>query len=148
MEALIMMIVLGLISSFFGKKDQQKKKSRPMPPFNNPTAPQKPAPQQKERPKSLEDFANEIFGQLNEKKAETKPVSVEAPTPVFEPVVEKVRERREVMRTSSGRPPLEERPLVKKLKQEPAFQTVPKNQKQMMQAVVMAEILGKPKARR
>lgn len=144
------MIVLGLISSLFGKKDEQKKKSKPMPPFNNPSAPQKPAPQrtQTERPKSLEDFANEIFGQLNEKKADVKPVMVDVPKPIVEPAIEKVRETREMSRPASTRPPLEERPLVKKLKQEPAFQVVPKNQKQVMQAVVMAEILGKPKAKR
>ena len=146
MEALILMIIFGLISSFFGKKDERKKKSKPMPPFNNPSAPQKPAPQRtQERPKSLEDFANEIFGQLNEKKAEPKPVPIEVPKPVFEPVVEKVQV---TGRPTSIRPPLEERPLVKKLKQESAFQIVPKNQKQVMQAVVMAEILGKPKAKR
>lgn len=145
MEALILMIIFGLISSFFGKKDEQKKKSKPMPPFNNPTAPSKPAQQQKERPKSLEDFANEIFGQLNEKKPTEKPVPVEVQAPIVEPVIERVKLKE---RPVSTRPPLAERPLVKKLKQDSAFQVVPKNQKQMMQAVVMAEVLGKPKAKR
>lgn len=144
MEALILMIIFGLISSFFGKKDERKK-SKPMPPFNNPTAPSKPAQQKTERPKSLEDFANEIFGQLNEKKAEREPVPVEVQAPIFEPVVKSARPTE---RQASTRPPLQERPLVKKLKQEPAFQVVPKNQKQVMQAIVMAEVLGKPKAKR
>lgn len=152
MEALILMILFGLISSFFGKKDEQKKKTKQMPPFNNPTVPQQPAPQrtQAERPISLEDFAQEIFGQLNDKQAEAKPTPIEVQKPVFEPIVEAkpVQPSREPLRTTSSRPPLEERPLVRKLKQEPALAFVPKNQKQMMQAVVMAEILNKPKAKR
>lgn len=146
MEALILMIIFGLISSLFGKKDEQKKKSKPMPPFNNPTAPSKPAQQQKERPKSLEDFANEIFGQLNEKKPTEKPVPAKVQAPIVEPVTERVTQREQ--RPVSTRPPLTDRPLVKKLKQESVFQVVPKNQKQMMQAIVMAEVLGKPKAKR
>lgn len=145
MEALIMMIVLGLISSFFGKKDQQKKKSKNMPPFSNPKVPEKRTPARTEpnRPRSLEDFANEIFGQLNEKK----PIPIEAPKPVaIEPEIVK-QTREEVKRPASTRPALGERSLVKKLQQEQVFTVVPTNQKQLMQAVVMAEILGKPKAK-
>lgn len=136
MEALIMMIILGLISSFFNKKEAPKKKRPAMPPFNNPPA--APSAEQTNRPKSLEDFANEIFGQLNDKTKAAPPV--QAPVEVVPAAPPVVQER-------TSRPPLEERPLVKKLKQE-SIQVVPKNQQQVMQAVVMAEVLGKPKAKR
>ena len=146
-----MMIVLGLISSFFGKKDEQKKKTKNMPPFSNPKVPEKPTPArtQTDRPRSLEDFANEIFGQLNEKRVETVEPKLAPVDIVQQQYIEPVKQTREEMkRPVSTRPSLEERPLVKKLQQEQAFNVVPKNQKQLMQAIVMSEILGKPKAKR
>ena len=131
------------------------------PPFSN-----QPAPRQKEvrpklqesRPKSLEDFANEVFGQLNEKskpvvqKAET-PVPHEMELPKREPVreVREVKERKPIMseRVPSTRT-LTERPIVQMIKEQEtnAFQVVPTNQRELMQAIVMTEILGPPKAKR
>ena len=156
MEGLIIAIVLGIISSLFskGKKDKDKKPTKQMPPFSNQPAPRqqkevRPAQQQTPR-KSLEDFANEVFGQLNEKskpvvqKVETvPPVQVEKPRQT-QPVVEQTTRSQS---TNTNRS-LAERPIVQKLKQQSeALQVVPSNQRELMQAIVMSEILGPPKAK-
>lgn len=126
-----------------------------MPPFSNQTAPPKPmeARTATERPKTLGDFATEIFEQLNDKKPEvfqTQPPLVVIPEPARVKVAppEVVRETRERMTQRSTRPQLTERPLVKKLREERAFQVVPTSQKDLMQAIIMTEVLGKPKAKR
>ena len=158
MEGLIIAIILGIITSLFnrGKKEETKKPTKPMqmPPFSNQPAPRqqkevRPVQQQNPR-KSLEDFANEVFGQLNEK---SKPVvqKVETVPPVQ---VEKPRQRQPVVEqttrsqsTNTNRS-LAERPIVQKLKQQSeALQVVPSNQRELMQAIVMSEILGPPKAK-
>lgn len=161
MEGLIIMIILAVVSSLFKKNEDKKKPTKQMPPFSN-----QPAPRQKEvrpklqesRPKSLEDFANEVFGQLNEKskpvvqKVET-PVPHEMELPKREPdrEVREVKERKPIMseRVPSTRT-LTERPIVQMIKEQEtnAFQVVPTNQRELMQAIVMTEILGPPKAKR
>ncbi|WP_274309563.1 hypothetical protein [Solibacillus daqui] len=155
MEALIIAIVIGIISSLFKDKNQKqqpnKKPTKQMPPFSSQPAPRKqdtrPDTKQQNRPKTLEDFANEVFGQLNEK---TKPVvkKVEPALEVVLPqeVVPKVNERPKMAESTRT---LKERPIVEKLKeQSEGLQVVPKNNKELMQAIVMAEVLGPPKARR
>lgn len=63
MEALIIAIVLWIISSLFKDKNQKqqpnKKPSKQMPPFSSQPAPRKQDTKQQNRPKTLEDFANE-----------------------------------------------------------------------------------------
>lgn len=156
MEALIIAIVLWIISSLFKDKNQKqqpnKKPSKQMPPFSSQPAPRKqdtrPDTKQQNRPKTLEDFANEVFGKLNEK---TKPVvqEMEAPLEVVLPqevVVPQVNERPKVAESTRT---LTDRPIVEKLKQQSErLQVVPQNNKELMQAIVMAEVLGPPKARR
>lgn len=152
MEALIIAIVLWIISSLFKDKNQKqqpnKKPSKQMPPFSSQPAPRKQDTKQQNRPKTLEDFANEVFGKLNEK---TKPVvqEMEAPLEVVLPqevVVPQVNERPKVAESTRT---LTDRPIVEKLKQQSErLQVVPQNNKELMQAIVMAEVLGPPKARR
>ena len=161
MEGLIIAIILGIITSLFnrGKKEETKKPTKPMqmPPFSNPPAPRQQKEvrptQQQNRPKSLEDFANEVFGQLGEKskpvvqKVETvQPKQVEKPIErQTQPVVEQTTRSQS---TNANRV-LTERPIVQKLKQQSeALQVVPSNQRELMQAIVMSEILGPPKAKR
>lgn len=158
MEGLIIMLVMLAISSFFNKnKDKEQPKKQPkqtqqMPPFSSQPAPRtqqtRPNSRTQNRPKTLEDFANEVFGQLNEK---TKPVvqKVEQPLEVVLPeetVAPKATERPKMADSTRK---LTERPLVEKLKQQSeGLQVVPQNNKELMQAIVMAEVLGPPKARR
>lgn len=160
MEALIIAVVLGIITSLFnkGKKEDNKKPTKQMPPFSS-----QPAPRQKQevrparsqnRPKTLEDFASEVFGQLNEKsKPEVKTIETPAPIKVDLP-------KREVSRESFGNKPmlertpstrqLTERPIVQMIKQqeEQSLHVVPATQRELMQAIVMSEILGPPKSKR
>lgn len=158
MEGLIIMIIVFIVSSLFNKgKEQPKKESKQMPPFSSQPAPRKQEVQPKkspDRPKTLEDFANEVFGQLNEKaqpilqKIEPQPL---VPKPVEQPVMEPVQPvvNRRPENSTEARSS-KERPIVAMAKQEAAqaFQVVPSNQRDLMQAIVMTEVLGPPKAKR
>jgi hypothetical protein len=154
MSSIIIFIIIAILGSLFSgdKKKPNKKPTKQMPSFGQQTNPEnsKPAPKPN-RPavKSLEDFANEIFGQLNEQAEQPKPRKpVSQSVPVQQPVTETARpafagndNRR------SERPALAERPLTVKLKkEEQSF--VPKTKQQLVQGIVMAEVLGKPKALR
>lgn len=155
MEGLIIAVIVFVVSSLLGKgkEQQQKKESKQMPPFSSQPAPRKQEVQRSEqkRPKSLEDFANEVFGQLNEKaKPVSQKVERELPKQVEKPV--------EVVSRSTVEPitdqinnarSLKERPIVAMAKKEAeAFQVVPSNKRDLMQAIIMTEVLGPPKARR
>lgn len=74
---------------------------------------------------------------------------MEAPLEVVLPqevVVPQVNERPKVAESTRT---LTDRPIVEKLKQQSErLQVVPQNNKELMQAIVMAEVLGPPKARR
>lgn len=155
MEGLIIMLVMIAISSLFNKakNKEQPKKQQPkqMPPFSSQPAPRtqttRPNTRTQNRPKTLEDFASEVFGQLNEKakplvQRVEEPIEIELPQEV--PV--QVKERQTMAQSTRT---LTERPLVVKLKQQSeGLQVVPRNNKELMQAIVMAEVLGPPKARR
>lgn len=158
MEGLIIMLVMIAISSLFNKNKnkeqpnkQQPKQTQQMPPFSSQPAPRtqetSPNTRTQNRPKSLEDFANEVFGQLNEKtKSVVQKVEeqIEVELPKEAPV--QVKERQAMSQSTRN---LTERPLVEKLKQQSeGLQVVPQNNKELMQAIVMAEVLGLPKSRR
>ncbi len=149
MEGLIIVIVISIISALFNKdkKKPQQQKQNSMPTFGQQQIPEKsdPVPQtRKPAAASLEDFANEIFGQLNE-KTEQKPPTVKVTPP--EPVV--VASARESIRSNrSDRAPLAERAITKKIvQQEQKIKFVPKSREDLVQAIVMAEVLGQPKAK-
>lgn len=154
MEGLIIAVIVFIVSSLLGKgkEQQQKKESKQMPPFSSQPAPRKQEVQRRteqKRPKSLEDFANEVFGQLNEK---AKPVSqkVERELPKQPKPVEVARSTVEpITNQISNARSLKERPIVAMAKKEAeAFQVVPSNKRDLMQAIIMTEVLGPPKARR
>lgn len=160
MEGVIIAVILGIITSLFnkGKKEDNKKPTKQMPPFSSQPAPrQKPEvrpAQSQNRSKTLEDFANEVFGQLNEKsKPEVKRVETPAPIKVDIPKREGSREGLEnkplFEKTPSTRQ-LKERPIVQMIKQqeEQSLHVVPSTQRELMQAIVMSEILGPPKSKR
>lgn len=71
------------------------------------------------------------------------PLEVVLPQEVTTPKIEE----RSKMAASPRK--LTERPIVEKLKQQSeGLQIVPQNNKQLMQAIIMTEVLGPPKARR
>lgn len=154
MSSLIFPLIILAISAIINNASKNKKQNdKQMPPFNSKPVEKPvhtPAQSTERQPaRTLEDFANEIFGQLNEKANPAPPV-VEQPIPVPPPVQAQVQER--VVPPSIARPKMRtemtERPLVTKLKQQnDSFTVVPKNKKALMQAIVMAEILGPPKAK-
>lgn len=162
MESIIFLIIAGIISAMFNKEKKNPKDKQPtkqMPSFGQQTVPEKSNPvPEKRKPvaKSLEDFANEIFGQLNEKvEQKTNSTTTSVPTesvPVGNnDVANDVRSNRikfpnlEVRR--SERPPLAERPLTQKLKQQ-EVKFAPTTKQQLVQGIIMAEVLGPPKAKR
>ena len=159
MESLIIFVIIGIISSLFNKGKEQPEKQKPskqqMPSFGQQTIPEKSNPvPEKQRPaaKSLEDFANEIFGQLNEKVEQQKPQQQrQSQTVPVTPTVETARqvaiEQAKAAERRSERPPLGDRPLTKKLSTE-SISFAPKSRKDLVQGLIMAEVLGPPKAKR
>lgn len=149
MEQLIVLIIIGLVSAMFSKKDKSKNK-KSMPPFTEPTKPQ-PRQAKTTATKSLEDFANEIFGQLEQKKAEveqqwqeSKPVAPVQSRPKRELVVEQIV----VQEKAVARPNIEQSQRVTQMKErETAVFTAPTTKKALVQAIVAAEILGPPRAK-
>ena len=147
MEGLLIALLIGLVTSFLNKKDDKKAKE------TKPFMPQKQMPQQttnthrrKEkvsRPtvKSLEDFTRDVMTQLQTK---VQPKTQEVVEAVQEVAVQKVEK--------ATRQPLEER--VKQRQQTArvvesttsAFE-FPTSRQQLQQAIVMTEVLGKPKAK-
>ena len=147
MEGLIMMIIIAVVSSLFSKGKQKEQPTKQMPPFSNQEVPRewKPVEQKQERPKvkTLEDFANEVFGQLNEKVEPKKQVVREVKEEPVQPVVkEVVKQERTFTRPELGAT----RPIIQQAKRK-SFNVVPQTQQQLMQAIVMSEILAPPKAK-
>ena len=142
-----MMIIIAVVSSLFSKGKQKEQPTKQMPPFSNQEVPREwsPVEPKQERPKvkTLEDFANEVFGQLNQKVEPKKQVVREVEIPPVQPVVREVLKKE---RTST-RPELgASRPIVQQAKKS-SFNVVPKTQQQLMQAIVTSEVLGPPKAK-
>ena len=147
MEGLIMMIIIAVISSVLGKGKKTDEPTKQMPPFSNQEVPREWSPvepqQQRPKVKSLEDFANEVFGQINEKTEPKKQVVREVKEEPVRPVVQEfVRKERTSTRPELGAT----RPIVQQAKKS-SFNVVPQTQQQLMQAIVTSEILGPPKAR-
>ncbi|MEK5332201.1 hypothetical protein [Lysinibacillus sp. FSL W8-0992] len=165
MEQLIIIAIIAIVSSLFGKS-KNKKEQKPMPPFNK-TAPSQPSTQMEvDEPKhrrptakkqSFEDFARGFIGEL---KAEftTEDDTVKRLEPVREKVKEHVpsyvapplipteQSSRKTDRPSLGRMAAGKKDISVATTNN-GFQ-LPNSQKALVQAVVMAEILGPPKAKR
>ena len=148
MEGLIIAILIGLVTSFLNKKDDKQAKE------TKPFMPQKQMPSEttqahrKDKParprvqmKSLEDFTRDVMAQLQTKaepKAEEVAETVKqaaAPKieqPARQPIEERVKARQQTARTV-------ETPAA-------AFELATSRQS-LQQAIIMAEVLGKPKAK-
>lgn len=162
-----MAVIIYIIKAIFSG-DKQKKEQKSMPPFNNgPTVNTFELPNQKDQRKStrsLEDFASEVFQQLNEKTTSTK-----NSMPSFEK--QQTRVKKEESRTSiktveaknemsTGRPTFDQnrsatrglshsipKNSMDKIKQTEIGSFVPKTKKDLVQAIITSEIIGPPKAR-
>lgn len=148
MEGLLIALLIGLVTSFLNKKDDKKAKE------TKPFMPQKQAPQhttqahRKERPKrpkfevkSLEDFTREVMTQLQTK-----------PEPKSKDVVETVQQVAKQKEEPQVRKPLEERvkerqQTVRVVEEKTSGFELPTNRQRLRQAIIMTEILGKPKAK-
>ena len=142
-----MMIIIAVVSSLFSKGKQKEQPTKQMPPFSNQEVPREwsPVEPKQERPKAktLEDFANEVFGQLNEKVEPKKQVVREVKQEVVQPVLrEVVKKERMTTRPELGAT----RQIVQQAKKS-SLNVVPRTQRQLMQAIVTSEILGPPKAK-
>jgi len=161
MEQLIIFALIAIASSLFGKS-KTKKEHKQMPPFNKgshvePTTLTKAEEAPSQRPvvksHSFEDFAREFLGEWknNEPKVEqTKKIveekSEEVPSYVAPPIVPIESVSRASNRQSVGR--LEAGKNNKEAAQSHSAFQLPNSKKSLMQAIVMAEVLGPPKAKR
>ncbi|BDH62270.1 hypothetical protein MTP04_24000 [Lysinibacillus sp. PLM2] len=174
MEGIILMIIFAVLGSLFSNKNKNKN-DKQMPPFNN-----KPNSlpmefddfndkrfEEKKKPiptaMSLEDFARDIFDQLNHKNEPQKtngrtiqtfeqpkiqqvqPESRDLVTPT--PNVRESRPNLDVTRSARGK----ETELIQ-MKKDPIKQTeigsfVPKTRRALVQAIITSEIIGPPKAK-
>jgi len=126
MEQLILFAIIAIVSSIFGKS-KNKKPQKPMPPFNNKDTRvespiQEETPQRHQRPQSFEDFAREFIGDWIPENS------------------------RSSNRESRGRLAAEKKE-VQSVGSHSTLQ-LPQSKNDLMQAIVMAEILGPPKSKR
>ena len=147
MDGLLIMIVMFILSTMFTKDKNKQKETKQMPPFSNQRSPRESTREEPrtERPKvrSLDDFAQEVFGQLREKAEPAQVAREKVAEPIAEPVREAIRGDRKSTRPELGA----SRPIVQRAKKE-SFVVVPQTREQLVQAVITSEILGPPKAKK
>jgi len=157
MEQLIIFAIIAIVSSIFGKS-KNKKPQKQMPPFNKDTVVEPPvtekAPHRTGKAQSFEDFAREFIGDWipeDEKVEEPKKfveeqVKREIPSYVAPAVIPADIPSRSSNREGRGR-------LAAGKKEVQSVGTnstlqLPQSKNDLMQAIVMAEILGPPKSKR
>ncbi|RHW38577.1 hypothetical protein D1B33_06790 [Lysinibacillus yapensis] len=158
MEGIIMMVVLFIISSIINSTKKKNEHQKTMPPFNNQPSKQTfdvPGERQKKNgPRSLEDFANEVFQQLNGKslKSSDSRVSSEQETEKeVETIPSKSTERASLNENRStarlgGR--INSNAENDHMKLNDIDSLIPANRRALVQAVITSEILAPPKAKR
>ena len=158
MEQLILFAIIAIVSSIFGKS-KNKKPQKQMPPFNKDTVVEPPVteetPQRTGKAQSFEDFAREFIGEWipeNEKIEEPKKfveaqVKKEVPSYVAPPVSQADVPSRSSNRENRGRLAAAKNEAQTAVDIPATFQ-LPQSQNELVQAIVMAEILGPPKAKR
>ena len=161
MEGIIGMVVLFIISAVINGSKKKQQDHNSMPPFNNKPAKQTfDFPKQSEMRKSLEDFASEVFQQLNDKTQEkpTNSRKTEAETTKENKVlVESVEVKRPLSNTrptfDANRSALSrstkpsKAPVSDSIKQNEIGNIVPTTKKALVHAIITTEILGPPKAK-
>lgn len=157
MEQLILFAIIAIVSSIFGKS-KNKKPQKQMPPFNKDTVAEPPvmekAPHRTGKAQSFEDFAREFIGDWipengkveEPKKFVEEQVKKEMPSYIAPTVTPADVPRRTSNRESRGR-------LAAGKKEVQSVGThstiqLPQSKNDLVQAIVMAEILGPPKSKR
>lgn len=160
MEQLIIFVIIAIVSSIFGKA--KKKEQTPMPPFNKDSHVDPPvikkAEMTSEQPasksQSFEDFAREFLSEWkNEQPKVEEPKKIveetgnkDIPSYAAPPLIPTDKVSRTSNRESIGRLAAGKK-AAGVAESQSAFQ-LPTSKKSLMQAVVMAEVLGPPKAKR
>ncbi|MDM5249310.1 hypothetical protein [Lysinibacillus sp. G4S2] len=158
MEQLIIVAIIAIVSSIFGKS-KNKKEQKQMPPFNKDSHVEPPVKEvQQQRPtansQSFEDFTREFLGEWKNgqpkveelRKNVEKRVKEQVPSYTAQPLIPTETVSRTTKRESIGRLAAGKKD-VEVTGSHSAFQ-LPKSKKSLMQAIVMAEVLGPPKAKR
>lgn len=158
MEQLILFAIIAIVSSIFGKS-KNKKPQKQMPPFNKDTVVEPPVMEKTShrtgKTQSFEDFAREFIEDWipeNQKVEEPKKfleeqVKKEVPTYVAPPVLQADVPSRSSNRESRGRLAAGKKEIQTAAGISSAFQ-LPQSKNDLVQAIVMAEIVGPPKAKR
>lgn len=164
MEAFIIFIIISIIGTVIdrvnkskesnenSKNPSQKHAPKPVPTKAKPAKgykaqPVKPVTSPTKKP-TFEEFAREMLGDVKPVAREvvSEPVKSPPPEPKRRETVE--RAKREPLQNRSTRPALmADRQIVKVEKAEQETSNTGQAQQQLMQAIVMAEILGKPKSK-
>ena len=154
MESLIIFIIIGLITTLFNKgaKDKQDKT---MPPFD-------PNQKPKVEVKTLDDFAKEIFQQMNGKttdqkveetktesisteKAEEKPAQRESVT--VEPIQKTVVRSNRVSQQMNGSSEVSTHPMKNQKSKKKKHLPFTSSKESLINAIIAQEVLGPPKAK-
>ncbi|KOY80944.1 hypothetical protein I6G82_04580 [Lysinibacillus macroides] len=155
MEQLIIFAIIAIVSSIFGKAKNKKPEKQTAPQKNTYAEP--PASEKTlhrtEKTQSFEDFAREFIGDWipsTESVEESKEIVEEqekkaVPSYVAPPVVPPEVPSRSTQRDSIGRLAAGKKEAARTAHS--TFQ-IPRSKNALMQAVVMAEVLGPPKAKR
>lgn len=162
MEQLIFFIIIAIVGSLFNKSKNKEQKQ--MPSFDKEARPQSPVftnteEQRPQRPtmntQTFEDFARKYYSQDEQpekyiRKERVQPVKMEVveqtPSHIAQPLIPNDSDNRKTERLSLGRMTAGQ----KEVHVASANQTfeLPTSKQALMQAVVMAEVLGPPKAKR
>ncbi|MGG2073079.1 hypothetical protein AB1J28_06990 [Lysinibacillus irui] len=155
MEQLILFAIIAIVSSIFGKS-KNKKPQKQMPPFNKDTMVEPPVteetPHRTGKAQSFEDFARDFIGEWipENQKAEEPKVEAqkkkEVPSYVAPPLLQADVPSRSSNRENRGRLAAGKKEAHTAV--EPATFRLPQSKNELVQAIVMAEILGPPKAKR
>lgn len=160
MEGLIIFIIIGIISSLLKKGKEQQSTKQQMPPFNKDA--QLPKSRQTrsqtkqipnvERPilQSFEDFAKEFVGEIKQAsaqpKAQSKPIVVEQAKVVEEAPKNEQREsmKERFAERNNSRGQMNVKHVQNRTSNSPIVQP---SRNTLVQAIIMAEVLGPPKAK-
>ncbi|ETT82343.1 hypothetical protein MKZ08_06240 [Viridibacillus sp. FSL R5-0477] len=159
MEVIILFIISAIISAFFKDKKSGNKQAPNKGPVQRSqhSEHRKPMPQRTGQTRSLEDYAKEVFRDLENKFGEQPKAEVEKAKEIIEEKVAPILERSSVSEgtrsfenSRSTRPAMSRgAEIQKKVKQtENSTFNFPKTKNQLAQSIIMAEILGPPKSKR
>lgn len=159
MEVIILFIISAIISAFFKDKKQGNKEAPNKGPIqrHQNSEHRQPMPRKTGQSRSLEDYAKEVFRDLESKFGEQPKVEVEKAKEIIKETVAPTYERdtlsegtRNFENSRSTRPAMSRgTETQKKVKQtDKSTFNFPKTKNQLAQSIIMAEILGPPKSKR